>query len=720
MIELFNEKMKTIGYDQFVCDIFPDWEEVKDELLVPDRKYGSGNGTIHVFLGAADAVLRKEFASYYEEVEKGEDPALHAVKINHFFLPSNVLSMVGYLCKYEIHKNRPFKDEVAQTIDWLDNKPKVGDMLSTYSLFKLSTGSSRLRPYFKQFESDGVFTKLIRKILLPKSSYKISLYKNSNGEYAACWLIGFKWQDNFEANSSSEELDAYKTFKCSDDSLPRQVIYYGAPGTGKSHEIKKLTKGKKVIRTTFHPDSDYSTFVGAYKPTMEDALDRGKVGRYTDGDIEVREPKIVYTFVEQAFLQAYINAWELYARAEEGEKPVPQFLIIEEINRGNCAQIFGDLFQLLDRNDEGFSEYPITADRDMKRQLSKVFSELNLKDKEALDKMFDEDGIADKIKNGEILVLPSNLYIWATMNTSDQSLFPIDSAFKRRWDWKYVPISEGVDKETGSKLQWKIKVNGTCYDWWSFLQKINAEIDGLTSSQDKKLGFFFCKAKDGVINAETFTDKVLFFLWNEVLKDFEKEQYFLKNLDDYLSFDDFYSIDDQGNTAIQEDNVEKLLNNLGVALADDDIVPDDVDDPSTLPAGKIEQYWQAYNASYGNSGRYKKIFTNPKGNNGGWLYVGGLKRNYKICFIARTQKKVARVQLVFPHGEPKFKSFLDNEEEMKKALGCEVSHKETSKMSYFQIEMPFDIKNDEWDKAFQWYHKKAVIFYDLCNEIDPK
>lgn len=162
--------------------------------------------------------------------------------------------------------------------------------------------------------------------------------------------------------------------------LPLQQITYGAPGTGKSHGIKKETAGKSVIRTTFHPDSDYSTFVGAYKPVMEETdvrvvpvvLNNGASFDQNNGTL--KEKRISYKFVKQAFLKAYLGAWKKYAEAEE--IPEPQFLVIEEINRGNCAQIFGDLFQLLDRNDEnGFSTYPIDADTDLQKEIEKAFKE---------------------------------------------------------------------------------------------------------------------------------------------------------------------------------------------------------------------------------------------------------------------------------------------------------------------------------------------------------
>lgn len=565
MEQIYNDIMHNLGYTKFVCDIFANWEDVKDELLIPERKTGSGNGTIHVFLGAADNELRREFAKYYYAVENGEDPSVHAVMVKHFFLASNIISLIGYICQYDINRNISFTNEVREIFNYLNNCKQEKGLLETFSLFKLSTGSSRLRPYFKQFESSGVFSQLVRKILLPNSSYKITLYKNDNGEYAAFWLIGFDWQSNFEADATPGHFHKKIELPKNKPQSSRQIIYYGAPGTGKSHTIKENTKGKNVIRTTFHPDSDYSTFVGAYKPTTKPTPVRDSTGRVVVEDKKiVEEDRIVYEFVPQAFLQAYVAAWKYYAGATD-EEPEKQYLVIEEINRGNCAQIFGDLFQLLDRNDYGYSEYPITADKDIEKHLTEEFNEIAIPNEEELGKMYNDPFIAQKIALGQELVLPPNLYIWGTMNTSDQSLFPIDSAFKRRWDWKYIPISEAVSEDTGLPLKWSIHVGKKDYDWWSFLQEINRRIDDLTHSQDKKLGYFFCKAGDGKIDAETLVGKVFFFLWNEVLKDFGQEQEFLNDgKGGYLSFDQFYHVNGQGETVIQEENVIRLLENLGV------------------------------------------------------------------------------------------------------------------------------------------------------------
>lgn len=342
-----------------------------------------------------------------------------------------------------------------------------------------------------------------------------------------------------------------------------QQIFYGAPGTGKSHTIEEETKEEDVIRITFHPDTDYSTFVGAYKPTTAllpicDELGQPmKIGATT-----LHKEQIVYEFVAQSFLQAYVNAWEKY---DKGDK---QYLVIEEINRGNCAQIFGDLFQLLDRNDYGFSDYPIKADADMKRQLQKAFAGLVIAQKDKINAMYEGKDIVSQVLNGDILLLPNNLYIWATMNTSDQSLFPIDSAFKRRWDWTYMPISN-------AEKNWIIEVDGSKYDWWQFLEKINEKIGSITNSEDKKLGYFFCKAQDGVISAKTFVGKVIFYLWNDVFKDYEFGDAIFNDEDgSKLSFDKFYTSEGK-NSKVVEKKVALFLKNLGIEIIATEIMSTD-------------------------------------------------------------------------------------------------------------------------------------------------
>ncbi|MDO4161020.1 MAG: AAA family ATPase [Prevotellaceae bacterium] len=392
----------------------------------------------------------------------------------------------------------------------------------------------------------------------------------------------------------------YRPMEINNIDYPRQIIYYGAPGTGKSYKIKKQlidVPKNNIFRTTFHPDSDYSTFVGAYKPTMEKPTEQfyekdvliskltefkkqgvtyspqkfgakylkslkrltfaekkdillacGMSDNYTvefDKGIAVgeelldnsKESRIVYNFISQSFLNAYIQA---YKKPEENV-----YLIIEEINRGNCAQIFGDLFQLLDRDDKGISEYTIKADADLRAFLE-----------EELGK--DSDGI----KEGE-LCLPSNFYIYATMNTSDQSLFPIDSAFKRRWDWEYESIKY-------KNTDWVIDVQGEKYSWISFQKEINKRIFDATSSEDKMLGDYFVNPSDGIITEKMLLNKILFYLWNDVCKDGEGDIFKTSDTDD-ISFSDLYGDESKQKLAAMMDylRIGKIGDNVEDASEDD-------------------------------------------------------------------------------------------------------------------------------------------------------
>jgi len=303
-----------------------------------------------------------------------------------------------------------------------------------------------------------------------------------------------------------------------------QKIYYGCPGTGKSYRVKENTEGLKgektvyfgedgkkisdinsiedmskitsnIFRTTFHPDYDYSSFVGSYKPVMKPVLD--------DEEKETGKEELVYEFVPQVFINAYVRAYKSLKDETLNEADRQVYLIIEEINRGNCAQIFGDLFQLLDRKN-GESEFPIIPDAEIRKHLKK-------------------EGL---MSNN--LILPPNLHIYATMNTSDQSLFPMDSAFKRRWAMEYVPI----DLENKKAITFRFTVKDKQYSWVEFLGKVNPLIRSATESEDKQMGEFFIKGEN--IPQEDFINKVMFYLWNDVCKDLYSpnrisKQYFMRS-----------------------------------------------------------------------------------------------------------------------------------------------------------------------------------------------
>lgn len=301
---------------------------------------------------------------------------------------------------------------------------------------------------------------------------------------AKCNFSEYYMTQNIEAENQTTSL------------FPQNYIYYGPPGTGKSYKIKnELLKGvaeEQQERITFHPDYDHAAFVGSYMPKSD------------------QNDNIIYKFVPQAFTNIYVKAWQNPEKA--------YYLIIEEINRGNCAEIFGDIFQLLDRKG-GYSVSPKAA---LKEYLIEILGE-------------EHKGI----KDGKIR-LPNNLQLLATMNTSDQSLFPMDSAFKRRWSWKYVPINYDRDEEQNKSASFEVDLgDGRRFKWLDFIEKINIKIkEGEYLGEDKCIGNYFISPEDNLISLETFINKAIFYLWIDVFK--EEEDSPFSDLDGRKTYSDFF------------------------------------------------------------------------------------------------------------------------------------------------------------------------------------
>lgn len=446
--------------------------------------------------------------------------------------------------------------------------PKRGD----YKCYNNPDGSINLKDFFLKKLNLTLDNNLNDFYALKRLSEKRYLlfyipYNDNFGDILNLWSA----QDIIISDSSDLNTEE----SCKSDE-PLQVIYYGAPGTGKSFTIDDITDDKNSVRTTFHPDSDYASFVGAYKPTMAEVpmsmtFTSPKEGAYAEYIKKTdahpgSEKKIVYKYVPQAFLKAYVAAWSNLDK--------PFYLIIEEINRGNCAQIFGDLFQLLDRNNKGCSSYAIHADEDISQFLkddSKGFALLSNEQKAAISafKLIKDNGktqdVGQDILDGKLLLLPPNLHIWATMNTSDQSLFPIDSAFKRRWNWKYMPIEyHPIDKHTGKPIDWKFRIGENLYSWGEFLSKINPEIYSLTESSDKQMGYFFAKADPitGEISEDVFLNKVLFYLWTDVFKDYAMDSNVFRSekLNRPFRFTDFFDDINHIKAFLQQLGIEPINN----------------------------------------------------------------------------------------------------------------------------------------------------------------
>lgn len=284
-------------------------------------------------------------------------------------------------------------------------------------------------------------------------------------------------------------------------SVPRQIIYFGAPGTSKSYTLNKdAEKIANQERVTFYPGYSYQQFVGTYKPFM-------------DGD------KISYKFVPGPLLRLLEKALKAekkgVAQQQEGstadqqnetaqmQEPEKFLLIVEELNRAEAAAVFGDLFQLLDRDSTGKSEYPISVSEDLKQYLRRGTDKTDEKDRGVW-----ADVPEDEQKK---LYFPSNFYIWATMNSADQGVFPLDTAFKRRWDFKYFGINDAADKLTNDNQKF----------WNNLRTTINEALqEKLNLNEDKLLGPFFMKVEN--INEQTFWErfcsKVLLYLYEDAVR----------------------------------------------------------------------------------------------------------------------------------------------------------------------------------------------------------
>lgn len=473
---------------------------------------------------------------------------------------------------------------------------QFGESISTvYTINILKRDDGRA--YFNNLKKTNGFN--FRSFLIEQFS-EITFRKNDDGSLEMR-LNTLLPEDNIKRKPVDTSI-------LNDQNSPLQVIYYGAPGTGKSFTIDDIADDENSVRTTFHPDSDYASFVGAYKPTMENVPINSIYGesvQFATGKNghPGTEKKIVYKYVPQAFLKAYVAAWsDLYN---------PHYLVIEEINRGNCAQIFGDLFQLLDRNSYGSSSYAIHADDDIRQFLatdSKGFGNLSEDQKQTItDFVLVKDNgkcseIGSKVLSGELLLLPPNLRIWATMNTSDQSLFPIDSAFKRRWNWHYVPIEY-------DKKDWMLHFGDNYYRWGDFLKKINPIISKLTESPDKQMGYFFAKPderngdvqENNAISEDIFVNKVLFYLWTDVLKDFDAGQEPFLNPDTKRAYD-FSDFFDKGH-----DYLQQFVDKLGLEAIDidiDSITDDDSFEDESTSSNPSQRDYSRY--SINGEGKYNK------------------------------------------------------------------------------------------------------------------
>ena len=441
-----------------------------------------------------------------------------------------------------IVKHKSLREFAFLAFKYLNNEFKDNFLIANVEFKKRKHGSEDIfgvlaTKYFQGHKLFGVFDSPQTKAKLKTASSlrfnpeDLKILGKENIYFSSQWsypdssdsptykgLVEFVHDYSGGKYSIEKEEDIYVLYELNvSDFNYKQEIYFGSPGTGKSRLIKQ-EYGNDWPRITFHPELDYQGFVGAYKPTMKPISDTNP------------KEEITYEYVPEAFIKAYCKAWK---------SNKPYYLIIEEINRGNCAQIFGDIFQLLDRDDKkGYSEYPIECPPDIQKFLAKEFG-----------KSFDRKAEYEEVScstDFSRMVLPNNLSLLATMNTSDQSLFPMDSAFKRRWDWQYVPI----DYDDATNLTINV---GEGYNWGDFILSVNKQVKEHTQSEDKQLGNRFVSPRDRIITPEQFVSKVLFYLWTEIYKDEQDTgNTIFKNSEDdsEILFGDFFEFDGKINESI--------------------------------------------------------------------------------------------------------------------------------------------------------------------------
>lgn len=289
-----------------------------------------------------------------------------------------------------------------------------------------------------------------------------------------------KWPQDLLNHEDEVDIHVDINTKTSKD-YPRNRIIFGAPGTGKSYLLEQerkalIAKSGTFERVTFHPDYSYANFVGTYKPVQLDDEDRS----------------IGYRFVPGPFMRIYLKA------LQNPEQKC--LLIIEEINRANMAAVFGDIFQLLDRDKDGKSVFPIQTSEDVRQFLA-------------------NNGLEGSYIDIAEMSLPSNLYIWATMNSADQGVYPMDTAFKRRWDFEYL----GIDDKAAEVTSWQFKDvrSGAMFSWNEMRKAINDKLIELNVNEDKLLGPFFLKEADFASDkkfAAVFKSKVLMYLFEDAAR----------------------------------------------------------------------------------------------------------------------------------------------------------------------------------------------------------
>jgi hypothetical protein len=374
--------------------------------------------------------------------------------------------------------------------------------------------------------------------------------KSDNGRVCAFWQIsGNFWSNNREPSFDLVVESSRKDGSDKEEATlkaGRNLIYFGPPGTGKSHRanVEIENSGADSIKTLFHPDYNYGDFFGTYRPVVGCNPSSANF-KNLEGQEGLPMPVNYFEFVPGPFMKAIANSLQ--------DKTKPHYLLIDEINRGDCSAIFGDIFQLLDRKDNGSSEYGV---------------ELR---PEAADWLGKKVANWDEAEKGK-LILPRNLFIFGTMNTSDQNLYPMDTAFKRRWEWESCSVEAEYKEFKGKFNNAFLNDSKKKWDWLALIKKLNGTIINESNMEDKQIGPWFLKPKvNGEVCSKAFSNKLLFYLWFDVFKDEQNSPNSPFDLnDDILTFGQLQmEFDNNGLQAIfKEDLLRDCHSNSSVTVSE--------------------------------------------------------------------------------------------------------------------------------------------------------
>lgn len=410
-----------------------------------------------------------------------------------------------YLEQSEIKASLDTRKKYLRVLDRFVNAVNESGLLELTEPFDFWGNPKKFN---KEFPEDRIDSMI--KSLPPNGSFHRA---DGGGSELSAILGPYRtWVSTLKDDNYNEQKDGDNLFAEELKKEFRQYIYFGAPGTGKSYQLAKDSKlfDNNIKRVTFHPNMSYGQFVGAFKPFPTKVAVRNMEGKIVEHDGRIGwDEKITYKFIPGSLIKQLVQAL-LHPKTA-------YLLIVEEINRANVAAVFGDMFQLLDRKSDYYSEYPIEINEDLQEYFYSIYA-----DEE--NKPYIEN-MKETLKEG--LVFPDNFYIWTTMNSADQGVMPMDTAFKRRWEQKYFSVDEAWDSEEGKQRfadYSKINLPNGEEITWNVLRRLINDIlsDYKNIPEDKLLGPYFIS--ENILRSgneavtESFNTKVLMYLFDDVAK----------------------------------------------------------------------------------------------------------------------------------------------------------------------------------------------------------